>query len=337
MERLTIGEVSRLFCVSTRTLRYYEQLGLLRAERKEDNAYRSYGEDAVERLKQIIVLRKLRIPLKSIAEIVETRSTALAIDVLQASLVEIGDEIDALSMIKNVVREFIERLGESGEPLRLPDDESLLEIVDSLTSSEMNFNSINLKEEKKTMDELEKAGEKLDKLTDRNVRIIHVPPATVAAAHYIGDGPEGPASETLNAFIENTNLREMFPEARCYGFNHPNPGMRDDGKYGYEFWVTIPDDMEVPAPLAKKRFEGGLYAAYMILSDELDGTGWHRLFEWAQSHSYWELYADDAGNLTGSGENMFDLLEEHLNIFQWTDHADFQQFDLLMPIRRKVK
>jgi DNA-binding transcriptional MerR regulator len=64
MELQTISEVSRLFGVSTRTLRYYEQIGLLAPTRREDFSYRSYDEGAVLRLRQIIILRKLRIPLR---------------------------------------------------------------------------------------------------------------------------------------------------------------------------------------------------------------------------------------------------------------------------------
>lgn len=40
MEYLTIRQVSRDFGVSTRTLRYYEELGLLQSTRQEAYAYR---------------------------------------------------------------------------------------------------------------------------------------------------------------------------------------------------------------------------------------------------------------------------------------------------------
>ena len=50
-------------------------------------------------------------------------------------------------------------------------DESLLEIVDSLTTSKINF------KEDKTMDDLIKADEKLSKLTDKDVRIVYLPPS----------------------------------------------------------------------------------------------------------------------------------------------------------------
>jgi len=320
MELQSITQVSKDFGISTRTLRYYEQIGLIAPSKKEDFSYRVYGAETVDKLRQIIVLRKLRIPLRQVADILQSGDARLAIDAFERNLAEIGDEIVALSTIRDIIRAFIERLN-AGNRLALLDDESLLDIVDSLTVSKINF------KEDKTMEVLNKASEKLSKLTDRDVRIVYLPPAWVAASHYIGDEPENYAMEMTQKFIKDADLEKVYPASRCFGFNHPNPGMRQDGKYGYEFWATIPDDMEVPAPLEKKRFAGGLYAAYMILGDELNGTGWNRLFkEWMNHHEIWRC------NMSSSDENMNDLLEEHLNIFNW---GDFQQFDLLLPIKKK--
>lgn len=64
MNFMTISEVSKSFNVSTRILRNYEKIGLLPSQHKEDYSYRIYNEDAVRRLQHIIILRKLRIPLK---------------------------------------------------------------------------------------------------------------------------------------------------------------------------------------------------------------------------------------------------------------------------------
>ena len=76
MELQTISQVSKQFKISTRTLRYYEQIGLIKSSVKEDYSYRTYDEGTILRLKQIIFLRKLRIPLKSIAEILPSENTA---------------------------------------------------------------------------------------------------------------------------------------------------------------------------------------------------------------------------------------------------------------------
>lgn len=79
MELKTISQVSKQFQISTRTLRYYEQLGLLKANKKEEYAYRTYDREAILRLQQIIILRKLRIPLKRIAEVLESEEAQAAV------------------------------------------------------------------------------------------------------------------------------------------------------------------------------------------------------------------------------------------------------------------
>ena len=326
----TISEISREMNLSTRTLRYYEQIGLVESVKKEDYAYRIYDEATVTRLQQILILRKLRIPLKQIGLILQSENTKAIIDAFQKNLTEVDDEITALSTIHEIISNFITRLNESINQdikLNLLDDASIVEAVDALTVRKPAIR------EEKTAADLQAASEKLNKLTDRNVRIIYLPPATVAAAHYIGDEPEAHAGDMLYDFIEKTKLQDIHPSARCYGFNHPNPGIRDDGKYGYELWVTIPDDMEVPAPLEKKRFNGGLYAAYMILMDEIAGIGWTRMWdEWLNGHEHW------IGNMTPSQENMNGLLEESLNPFVWRKKDNYlQQMDLLIPIKKKEK
>jgi len=327
MDLMTISEVSKGFNVSTRTLRYYEQIGLLRSVKKDDYAYRTYEVAMVARLQQIILLRKLRIPLKQIVTVLESADTAEIIGTLQQNLSEVDDEITALSTIRTILNTFITRLNENAKTdikLNLLDDISVLDIADSLTVTKISF------KDERDMADLNAANEKLNRLSDRDVRIVYIPPATVAAAHYIGDEPEHGAMEMLFGFINKSDLAEVFPAARCFGFNHPNPDMREDGKYGYEFQVTIPDGMDVPAPMAKKRLKGGLYAAYMILMDEINGVGWNRLYNgWLTGHETWEENTDP------TGENMNGLLEEHLYIWDWQAENHLHQVDLLMPVKRK--
>jgi DNA-binding transcriptional MerR regulator len=119
MEFQTITQVSKQFRISTRTLRYYEQIGLIQSTMKEDYSYRTYDEGTILRLKQIIVLLKPRIPLKSIAEILLAENTAFAIEVFQQSLNEIGDKITVLTTIRGVIQTFIERLNIKNVKLQL--------------------------------------------------------------------------------------------------------------------------------------------------------------------------------------------------------------------------
>jgi len=276
MELQTVSTISKNFGISTRMLRYYEQIGLIGSQRKQDYSYRVYDEIAVRRLRQIILLRKLRVPVKQIKDILNNQEAMTVIDIFRQNINELDGEISALSTIRDILARFVEMLEQQAHikvPIDFLSDSSVSNVIASL-----NLPKNYIKEEKSIVEDLNRAEERLNKLTDRDVRIVYLPPVTVAASHYIGDEPEHHASDMMNEFIAKTKLREIYPAARCYGFNHPNPDMREDGKYGYEFWITIPDDMDVPAPLEKKRFEGGLYAAYMILMDEIAGIGWERLF-----------------------------------------------------------
>ena len=68
---MTIKEISTLTGISTRTLRYYDSIGLLCPTEKTEAGYRLYDENALERLQQILYFRELDFPLKSIKEIIE--------------------------------------------------------------------------------------------------------------------------------------------------------------------------------------------------------------------------------------------------------------------------
>lgn len=63
----TTHELAKLAGVSSRTLRYYDQIGLLVPTRAQ-NDYRLYCEADVKKLESILLLRSCGMPLKSIAE-----------------------------------------------------------------------------------------------------------------------------------------------------------------------------------------------------------------------------------------------------------------------------
>jgi DNA-binding transcriptional MerR regulator len=56
---LSIGEVAELLGTTTRTLRYYEELGLVCSSRLSETAQRRYGPEEIERLRRIRELQTL--------------------------------------------------------------------------------------------------------------------------------------------------------------------------------------------------------------------------------------------------------------------------------------
>ncbi len=322
----TITEVSRQYGLSTRALRYYESIGLILSSKKDGYSYRVYEAQELHKLRQIVLLRKLRIPLKTIGAIVKNADASAAVEAFRESMAQLDAEINALSTIRSLLAALVARLqAQLDEPIApaLLDD-VVVGLLESVAPVQLS------RKDKPDMEELNRANETLSQLTD--VRIVYLPPATVAASHYIGDEPENHASQPLDTFVRESGLCALKPDLRHYGFNHPNPP-EGGGPYGYEMWVTIPEDMEVPAPLTKKRFAGGLYAAHMIPMGNFHEWEW--LLKWAFENAEYEP------NFAPEGpEIMLGLLEEHLNYVNRVnlpDPEDRMQLDLLLPIKPRVK
>lgn len=66
---MRIQEAARLAGVSERTLRYYDQIGLLPPQGVTQAGYRVYGEAELERLQEILFFRELGFPLAEIRKI----------------------------------------------------------------------------------------------------------------------------------------------------------------------------------------------------------------------------------------------------------------------------
>ncbi len=66
----TINKLAKLAGVTTRTLRYYDQCGLLSPARVSSNDYRIYGQKEIDQLQQILFFRELGMPLEEIKKII---------------------------------------------------------------------------------------------------------------------------------------------------------------------------------------------------------------------------------------------------------------------------
>jgi DNA-binding transcriptional MerR regulator len=58
----TIKEIADLAGVTTRTLRYYDEIGLLSPADTGENGYRYYDQGSLLRLQQILFFRELDVP-----------------------------------------------------------------------------------------------------------------------------------------------------------------------------------------------------------------------------------------------------------------------------------
>ena len=76
----TVQKLAQMAGVSSRTLRYYDEIGILKPARINSSGYRIYGQAEVDRLQQILFYRELDVSLESIKDIV----TAPSFDGVQA-------------------------------------------------------------------------------------------------------------------------------------------------------------------------------------------------------------------------------------------------------------
>ena len=65
----SINELAKIAGISTRTLRYYDQIGLLTPTRGYDNGYRIYGQNEVDCLQHILFYREMGVSLEDIKKI----------------------------------------------------------------------------------------------------------------------------------------------------------------------------------------------------------------------------------------------------------------------------
>ncbi len=336
MELQTISQVSRDYGISTRMLRYYENVGLIQSQRKDDYAYRVYDETAVSRLRQIVVLRKLRVPVKQIISILNNSDAVEAVEIFRQNISQIDSEITALSTVKSILMRFIEEINEKADVnLKLLGDEAVYAVISSLSFSN---NQIKETKEDLSVEELNKANEELMKLEDKDVRIVYLPPMTVAAAYASGEGCEGKALDRISAFTKESGLLMIKPDARSFGFDCSQGSVGiGEGSQVYEVWVSVPDDMEIPEPLVRRVFRGGLYAAHVLRA--WDFQDWRRLREWVNAS---DKYDNDWGSARWeSPETVFGQgFEETLNFYNYilkhNSEMNYLQLDLLFPIKEKV-
>lgn len=108
-EQLQIGEVARLVGVSTKTIRYYHEIGLLEEPERTGSGYRLYTARHLLRLQRIRHLRSLGLSLERIRAILsdateDTEST------LRAALQSLVEEISAQILDLEDRRSFLQSL-----------------------------------------------------------------------------------------------------------------------------------------------------------------------------------------------------------------------------------
>jgi MerR family copper efflux transcriptional regulator len=114
MGALTIGEAASRTGVPAKTIRFYEEIGLIAPAERRENRYRAYGEPDLQRLRFIQRARSLGFSLKEVGDLLalyRDRHRA-SHDVKALALQHVADldrKIAELTAIRNTIAELARR------------------------------------------------------------------------------------------------------------------------------------------------------------------------------------------------------------------------------------
>jgi len=272
---LKIRDVSSRYDISARALRYYEEVGLIESIRQDDYAYRLYDENAVRRIEQILILRRLNISIRDIQRIFTSPGSEAVLEVLGKKVDDINGEVELLLELREIVKEFIRQIRQAD----FTRDDDVKKLYDRAKKIETRIENVSYNGNAADVNRLLEVTEKLRKVPP--VRVVRIRPFRAVTS-----GPD--------SFENVMGPFQTWQEAHAHLIREMMYGSPDflwgeeDGKavwiWAVEDWVTA----EHTAPYDLITFEGGLYAAAMSIDGDRESyqTVCKRIREWIDSSGF---------------------------------------------------
>lgn len=299
-----ISEISLKYDISTRALRYYEDVGLIKSVRTHDYAYRLYDNQAIKRLEQILVLRKLNISIKDIQKIFACNEVDVLLDVLSHKVNEIDAEVSLLHQLKTIVLTFIRQVEKSNITI----ETNLQTLYDQANSlNERTAENHNLSSS--SVANLVEVTEKLGRMPD--IRIVKLPRVKMARS--------GNADlEVFDQWWSSIEVNQTL---------FPRDFMWFNSKLScFEWLFAIPEHLTDTNGYDVFDFPGGLYAVATALDEgEEIGRISRLIHKWVDESSEFEL--SDGINSADERYDMGHVVSP--------PECRVRQMDLFIPITKK--
>lgn len=134
MPQFRIGDLARATGLTVRTIRHYEQIGLLHPHARAGNGYRLYGDAEVIRLQQIRSLQSLGLSLERIGILLDSDDARLP-DVIDWQLDAVERELADLTRLRERLR-GLSRVLQQAEPV---DIDQLTALMKEMTRMEQYY------------------------------------------------------------------------------------------------------------------------------------------------------------------------------------------------------
>ncbi|SHJ75947.1 DNA-binding transcriptional regulator, MerR family [Anaerocolumna jejuensis DSM 15929] len=254
---IKIKDVSSKYSITARTLRYYEDMGLINSTRSDDYAYRMYDENAVRRLEQILILRKLNISIKDIQRIFSTSSSEIVLEVLEKKVQNIDDEVALLHELKDIVLDFIREI----ERVDFADNSDIKLLYGKAKELETQLISVDYIGKPSNINRLIEITEKLDKKIP-DVMVVRIPSFKAVTC---GDQPWG------EMFKEGGYMYQLWQYCHLYKsviFDCFDFLLTKNDKA--EWICAVKDDVTNAdvSPFKLIDFPGGLYAMAVSIDED---------------------------------------------------------------------
>lgn len=209
--------------------------------------------DALERLNQIIILRKLQIPVKDLVLVFKSESMTALIQAFVDKLESLDTEISALSELRHLVDDFLHKMLMSG-----------IKKISGITllyeETEKRLTAVD-KKEALTFEKLSVISREALRLHD--VRIIRLPSMRFLTSRL----------KTGQAVNIEDRMQTLFEQ---YGFI-PSPGLRNcfyrkEASGEWIMLIKIPNDYENTTEYTDEKFTGRLFAVATSFMEDMDDT-----------------------------------------------------------------
>ena len=148
---MKINEVEALVGITKKNIRFYEEQGLLSPKRNAENSYREYGDEEVQTLLRIKLLRKLGIPIEEIRQMFSGTHTVA--DGMRRHLISLERER--------------RNLGQS------------IALCQELQSMDIPVTALDTESVLNRMEEMEKGGTSFQNKQEQDIRIRYLAPVIV--------------------------------------------------------------------------------------------------------------------------------------------------------------
>ncbi len=246
-ELVKIRDVSTKYDISARTLRYYEDMGLIKSTRSDDYAYRLYDEAAVKRLEQILILRKLNIKIVDIQRIFNTSGSEIVLEVLGKKVDDIDEEVSLLHELKDIILDFIHQI----EQADFGKESDVKLLYEKAKEIETQINNVDYNGNPSNVNRLLTAAEKVEREPD--ILIVEMPPCRMVTSGLADE-------DELNRF----DAMWMRLGSRIADKINPRDFMYYDEEQKKSVWLYMLEDWMTKSDTEGYEiitFGGGLFAA----------------------------------------------------------------------------